>query len=51
MNDRLEVSYMDNIWTWEKIFANNGTDKGLIFKIYKQFIQLHIKRPNNPIKK
>ena len=50
-DDRLVVSYMDNIWTWEKIFANNGTDKGLIFKIYKQFIQPHIKRPNNPVKK
>ena len=25
----------------EKIFANNETDKGLISKIYKQFIQLN----------
>ena len=23
---------------WEKIFANDATDKGLISKIYKQFI-------------
>ena len=42
-DDRLVASYMDNIWTWEKIFANNATDKGLIFKIHKQFIQLNIK--------
>ena len=28
---------------WGKIFVNNVTDKGLIFKIYKQFIQLNIK--------
>ena len=25
---------------WEKIFANDATDKGLIFKVHKQLIQL-----------
>ena len=36
---------------WEKIIANETTDKGFISKIYKQFTQLSARKANNPIKK
>ena len=36
---------------WEKIFANDIYDKGLVPKIYKKLIKLNTQKINNPVKK
>ena len=36
---------------WEKIIANEATDKELVSKIYKQFMELNTRKINDPIKK
>ena len=36
---------------WEKIFANDISDKGLVYKICKELTKLHFRKTNNPVKK
>ena len=36
---------------WEKIFANDVTNKGLVSKTYKQFMMLNSIKTNDPLKK
>ena len=36
---------------WEKISANDKSDKGLLSKIYKELIKFMTQKPSNPVRK
>ena len=36
---------------WEKVIANEATEKQLISKIYKQLLKLNSRKINDPLKK
>lgn len=35
---------------WTKIFVNRVSDKHLVFRIFKELLQLYNRKVNNPIK-
>ena len=46
------ISKTEGQWKeWEKIFANDIPDEGLVSKIYEELIKCNTQKTNNPVKK
>ena len=49
--DYIKLKSLYTKTVWENIFTNDTSDKGLISKIYKEFIWFNTRNKKNPIKK
>lgn len=50
LKDTIETTKRQAI-EWVKIFAEHLSDRGFIYRIWKEHLQLNDKNTNNPIKK
>jgi hypothetical protein len=51
LRERMHSKRNKKLTEWEKITVSFSSNKGLIFRIYRQFKKLNLLRINIPIKK
>ena len=51
MDTEIIIKMKRKLTVWENIFANDASDKGLMSKLYKEFIQLNTRRQTTVHKK